>query len=99
MYGYLYCENGGLERLPNDVGFVPNLNINVENMSFLYFWNLTCARRLGLHAHASWLYTQDDSCVRMPRASLALLFQKYIYLVIKSYIFHFNISQVNLISN
>ena len=27
MYGYLYCENGGLERLPNGVGFVPNLNL------------------------------------------------------------------------
>jgi len=25
MYGYLYCENEGLEWLPNDVRFVPNL--------------------------------------------------------------------------
>jgi len=27
MYNYLYCENGGLEQLPNDVGFVPNLSL------------------------------------------------------------------------
>ena len=81
MYGYLYCENEGLERLPDDVVFVLNLNINIENM------------------HASWLHAQDDSCMRMSRASLALIFQKYIYVVIKSYIFHFNISQVNLISD
>ena len=32
MYGYLYCENEGLERLLDDVVFVLNLNINVENM-------------------------------------------------------------------
>jgi len=30
---------------------------------------------------------------------MALFFQKYIYLLIKSYIFHFNISQVNLTSD
>ena len=27
MYDYLYCENGGLERLLDDVGFVSNLNL------------------------------------------------------------------------
>ena len=27
MYGYLYCENRGLEQLLDDVGFVPNLNL------------------------------------------------------------------------
>jgi len=37
MYGYLYCENGGLEQLPDDVGFVLNLSINVEILLFLCF--------------------------------------------------------------
>ena len=37
MYGYLNCENGGLEQLPNNVGFIPNLNINVLNLPFLCF--------------------------------------------------------------
>ena len=27
MYGYLYFENGGLEWLPDDVGFVLNLSL------------------------------------------------------------------------
>ena len=27
MYGYLYCENGGLEWLPADVGFILNLSL------------------------------------------------------------------------
>ena len=27
MYDYLYCENGGLEQLSDDMGFVPNLNL------------------------------------------------------------------------
>ena len=36
MYGYLYWENRGLERLPGNVGFIPNLSINVENF-FLCF--------------------------------------------------------------
>ena len=35
-------------------------------------------------------------CVRKSRVSLAFIFQKQIYLLIKSYIFHFKISQVNL---
>ena len=42
---------------------------------------------------------QADSCVRITRVSLALFFQKYIYTLIKSYIFHFKISQVNLTSD
>ena len=37
MYGYLYCENGGLEQFPDDVKFVSNLNINAENLHFLFF--------------------------------------------------------------
>ena len=47
MYGYLYCENRGLEWFPDDVGFVLNLKINAENLFFLCFWNHTCAPRIG----------------------------------------------------
>ena len=36
QYGYLYCENGGLKRLLDDMKFVPNLNIIVENLSFFF---------------------------------------------------------------
>ena len=42
------------------------------------------------------LCEQVDSCMHIARVSLASLFQKKIYLLIKSYIFHFNISQVNV---
>ena len=58
----------------------------------------TCAGS-GMRVHALWLHLQADSYVHRQRASLALLFQKQIYLFIKCYIFHFNISQVNLTSN
>ena len=34
MYGYMYCQNGGLVQLLDDVGFVPNLSINAENLHF-----------------------------------------------------------------
>ena len=34
-----------LERLPDDVGFVPNLNINAENLPFKDFWNPSCVHR------------------------------------------------------
>ena len=47
-YDYLYCENGVLEWLLDNVRFVPNLNINTKNLHFLCFWNPTCVRRLVL---------------------------------------------------
>ena len=31
IYGYLYCENEGLERLLDDVGFIPHLNLMQNN--------------------------------------------------------------------
>jgi len=37
MYGYLYCKNRDLEWLPDDVGFIPNLSIDAENLSFYVF--------------------------------------------------------------
>ena len=45
------------------------------------------------------LCVQADSCVRIARFSFGLIFQILIYLLIKSYIFHFNTSQINLTSN
>ena len=42
MYRFLYWENRGLERLPNDVGFVPNLSFNAENLPFIVFGTLAC---------------------------------------------------------
>ena len=42
----LYIEkNKGFERLPDDVRFVPNLNINAKNLSFIGFWNPRCVCR------------------------------------------------------
>ena len=72
-------KNGGLERLTDNMRFVPNLNINAENLHFfLMFLEL-------------YMRMQNRSYVRMSRASLALFFQN-IYLLIKIYMFHFNIS-------
>jgi len=72
--------------------FAPNLNINAKNLPCLVFGICyTCACRK--------LRVQVDSCVHIVRVSLASLFQKKIYLLIKSYVFHFNISQVNIASD
>ena len=35
----------GLEWLLGDVGFIPNLNINIENLSFIGFYNPSCVCR------------------------------------------------------
>ena len=72
---------------------------NAENTHFIVSKTLHACARSCLRVYASWLHAQADSCVRMPRVSLALFFQRQIYLLIKSYIFHFSISQVNLTSN
>ena len=37
-----------LERLLEDVGFILNLSINVENLPYLCFWNLLCVRKIVL---------------------------------------------------
>ena len=34
IYGYLYCENGGLERLLDDVRFILNISLNAKNLPF-----------------------------------------------------------------
>ena len=65
---------------------------NAKNLSFIVPGTLHARTGSGMRAHA-------NSCVHRSKASLALLFQKQIYLLIKSYIFHFNISQVNLTSD
>ena len=51
MYDYLYCENGGLERLSDNVRFIPILNINTENLHFLFL--------------KPYLHEQARACVRM----------------------------------
>ena len=89
-------KNGGLEWLPKDMGFIPNLNINTENLSFLCFWNLTYVRKLVPAYTCLRLRMQVHACVHRPRAFFGLSFPKYIFCSLKSYIFYFNTSQVNL---
>ena len=55
-----------------------------------------CMRKIRPAYACRKLYAQANSCMRIVRDSFGLIFQKMIYLLIKSYIFHFNISQVNL---
>ena len=55
MYSYLYCENGGLERLSDDMRFFPNLSINAKNLFFIVSGTLHAYVGSCLHAHASWL--------------------------------------------
>ena len=85
-------ENRGLEWLPNDVEFIPNLSLQCKKFVFLCLWNPSCERRL-MPANASL-------CLHMQiMGFLWLLSSKNIFLLIKSYIFYFNTSQVNLTSD
>ena len=95
MYDYLYCENGGLEWLPDNVGFVPSLNIYAENSPCYVSETLATCVGLCSHTHALGLRMQDLVCIHRPRISLAFYFQKIDFLHVKS-IFNFNTSQVNL---
>ena len=81
------------------MGFIPNLNINVENLPCFGFWKSLCMHKIEPASACRKLHVQVVSCVFIARVSFGLVFQKLIYFLIKSYIFHFNTSQVNLISN
>ena len=49
-------KKGGLERLPDDVGFVSNLNINAKNLPCIVSENRYACARSSLLTHA-------ESCV------------------------------------
>ena len=85
-----YSVKRGLEQSLDDVGFVPNLNINAENLPSLGFWKSLCVHKIKLAYACKKQCTQADSCVRITRVSFGLIFQILIYLFIKSYISHFN---------
>ena len=87
MYGYLYYENGHLERLPNNVGFVPNLNINVENLHFYVSKTLLGCTNSCLCMHALRLRMQVHACVRRSRDFFSLSFPKVYFLLIKKLFF------------
>ena len=43
---WLYIvEKWGLERLPDDVEFIPNLSFNAKNLPFIALWNPSNVRR------------------------------------------------------
>jgi len=44
MYAFYIEKMGGLKRLPNDVGFIPNLNFNAKNLFFIVSKTLACVR-------------------------------------------------------
>ena len=117
-------KKGSLERSSDDVGFIPNLNINAKNLPCIVFWKSLCMCKIGPANACRKLCAQADSCMRMARVSFSLIFQKcrklcaqadscmcmvrvsfslifqkLIYFLIKNYIFHFNISQVNSTSD
>ena len=63
------------------------------------FWKLQYVRKIRPAYACKKLRVQADSYVRIVRVFFGLIFQKLIYLLIKSCIFHFNTSQVKLTSN
>ena len=93
-------RNGGLERLPVVVGFIPNLIFNAEKLVFHSFWNirlgsLACVHRLVYayacmkHAHANFGHACTYMCMRTHALGfLDLFFPKIdLFNSWKSYIF------------
>ena len=85
IYGYLYWENWILERLPDDVKFVPKLSFNAENFPYIVSGTRHVCTKLCLRKHASWLCAQAswlcaqaDSCVCMPRVWFYFFKSKFI---------------------
>ena len=66
---------------------------------FLGFWKSLCVHKIGSSYACKKLRVQVDSYLHIARVSFGLIFLRLIYLLIKSYIFHFNTSQANLTSN
>ena len=90
----------GFKRLPDDVGFVPNLSQLLQKTSLSYASEtLATYVRIFLHTHAI-------ACIRKPQLTYAgrgplwsFYFSKIDFFShLKGYIFHFNTPQVTLIS-
>ena len=70
MYGFIWFENGGLEQLPNNVGFVPNHVLMQTNLSFIISGTLTCIQMLVYvyacmkHAHTGLEHACAYACMR-----------------------------------
>jgi len=60
---------GGLEQLPNNMGFIPNLTFNTEKLIFHSFWNPSIraqAHVCDMHMQLWDMRAQTHVCVHMP---------------------------------
>ena len=57
------------------MGFVPNLNINAENLPCIVFWKSLCVRKIGPAYACRKLRAQADSCLCIERVSFGLILQ------------------------
>ena len=71
--------------------------IIAKNLFFICFWNPNCVRK-NVPVYMS-VYAGHDSRTQGKSYFGHLIFQKYICAHLKCYIFHFNTSQINFISN
>ena len=84
MYGFLELENGGLEWLPNDVGFVPKPEFGAEKLAFNIFYNPSMCTYARVYVCMHEACTRrSKACVHIcmyaytyPRVSMVFLFQK-----------------------
>ena len=99
-YKALYSgKKWDLERLPNNVGFIPSVSHYCKILSFLILLNPSCIRK-NMPAYTCFsLHTQAATHICRPRATLVILFPKIDFYSFRKLYFHFNTSQVNLISN
>ena len=92
MYGFIQCENRGLEHLLDNVGFTPKSIFNAKKLVFHSFWNpnMHMHVRLCIRMHTQSLSMRAHTCVcvRMPQGFLCLYFSKIAHPIHnKSYIF------------
>ena len=91
-----YSVKKGFGTIPKRCGIRSKSQHKCKKLALYSFWKSLYVRKIGPMYACRKLCAQVDSCMRIVRVSFGLIFQKLIYLFTKSYIFHFNTSQVNL---
>ena len=99
MYDFLQVKKWGLERLADEVGFIPNLSHYCRKLAFLMLLKpQQCTQEYAYVCMLQFVYTGCDSCTQAEGHFGHLILQKQIFAHLKGYIFYFNTPQVNLIS-
>ena len=70
---------GGLEQLPNNVEFIPNLSFNAKNMPFIVLWNTSCIHMFVIAYAYACMHMQSEGFIGLYLPKLDLFAHKKLY--------------------